>query len=179
MRTLDAGADKPLPFADLGPEENPALGVRGLRLSKQRPDLLESQLAALGAAAAATGVEVKVMAPMVATPDEARWFATLARAHGLSTVGVMVEVPAAALRARQILTEVDFVSLGTNDLAQYTMAADRLAGELADLLDPWQPALLDLVSATATAAVSAGKRPACAVRRREIRCWLSYSPVSA
>ena len=158
VRTLDAGADKPLPFADLGPEENPALGVRGLRLSKQRPDLLESQLAALGAAAAATGVEVKVMAPMVATPDEARWFASLARAHGLSTVGVMVEVPAAALRARQILTEVDFVSLGTNDLAQYTMAADRLAGELADLLDPWQPALLDLVAATAGAAASAGKR---------------------
>ena len=69
----------------------------------------------------------------------------------------MVEVPAAALRAREILAEVDFVSLGTNDLAQYTMATDRLRGELADLLDPWQPAVLDLVAATARAGVELGK----------------------
>lgn len=158
VRTLDAGADKPLPFADLGPEENPALGVRGLRLSQRRPELLHAQLAALGAAAVATGVEVKVMAPMVATPDEARWFTARAHAHGLTTTGVMVEVPAAALRAGRILAEVDFVSLGTNDLAQYTMAADRLSGELADLLDSWQPALLDLVAVTADAGAAEGKR---------------------
>jgi phosphoenolpyruvate-protein phosphotransferase (PTS system enzyme I) len=81
----------------------------------------------------------------------------VARTHGIATVGVMVEVPAAALRAREILAEVDFVSLGTNDLAQYTMATDRLRGELADLLDPWQPAVLDLVAATARAGVEVGK----------------------
>jgi len=158
VRTLDAGADKPLPFADLGAEENPALGRRGLRLSQQRPALLDDQLAALAAAARETGVDVQVMAPMVATPAEARWFADHAHAHGFSTVGVMVEIPAAALRARQVVAEVDFVSLGTNDLAQYTMAADRLEGDLADLLDPWQPALLDLIAITADAAVTAGKR---------------------
>jgi phosphotransferase system enzyme I (PtsI) len=158
VRTLDAGADKPLPFADLGEEENPALGVRGLRLSQRRTDLLDSQLEALAAAAESTAIEVKVMAPMVATPAEARWFAERARSFGLATTGVMIEVPAAALRAEQVLAEVEFVSLGTNDLAQYTLAADRLQGELADLLDPWQPALLDLVAMTASAAARAGKR---------------------
>ncbi len=76
----------------------------------------------------------------------------------------MVEVPAIALRARQVLAEVDFVSLGTNDLAQYTMASDRLRGELADLLDMWQPALLDLVAMTATAGAELGK-PVGRVRR--------------
>src|SRR5699024_8506925 len=91
------------------------------------------------------------------TPAEARALATAARAAGLEQVGVMVEVPAAALRAREILAEVDFVSIGTNDLAQYTMATDRLRGELADLLDPWQPAVLDLVAATARAGAEAGK----------------------
>ncbi|GAB3586868.1 phosphoenolpyruvate--protein phosphotransferase [Calidifontibacter terrae] len=147
VRTLDAGADKPLAFADLGPEENPALGRRGLRLSQARPELLDSQLAALAAAGRATGADVRVMAPMVATVDEAAWFAERVRAHGLPKVGVMIEVPAAALRAGDLLAEVDFASLGTNDLAQYTMAADRMAGDLADLLDPWQPAVLDVVAA--------------------------------
>jgi phosphotransferase system enzyme I (PtsI) len=79
-------------------------------------------------------------------------------AAGLRTAGVMVEVPAAALRAREVLAEVDFVSLGTNDLAQYTMAADRLRGEIVDLLDAWQPAVLDLVAATARAGAAA-ERP--------------------
>jgi phosphotransferase system enzyme I (PtsI) len=157
VRTLDAGADKPLAFAHQGVEENPALGVRGYRLVRTVPDLLVTQLAALAAAQERTGVQPWVMAPMVSTPAEAAAFAAAARAQGLTTVGVMVEVPAAALRAREILAEVDFVSLGTNDLAQYTMATDRLRGELADLLDPWQPAVLDLVAATARAGVQAGK----------------------
>jgi len=104
-----------------------------------------------------TGTTPWVMAPMIATAAEARAFATRARAAGVATVGVMIEVPAAALRAREILAEVDFVSLGTNDLAQYTMATDRLRGELADLLDPWQPAVLDLVEATAQAGLQARK----------------------
>ncbi|WP_448630189.1 putative PEP-binding protein [Cellulomonas soli] len=157
VRTLDAGADKPLAFATQPDEENPALGVRGYRLVRTLPDLLDTQLAALARAQEATGTTPWVMAPMIATPAEARAFAQAARAHGIATVGVMVEVPAAALRAREILAEVDFVSLGTNDLAQYTMATDRLRGELADLLDPWQPAVLDLVAATARAGVELGK----------------------
>ena len=88
VRTLDAGADKPLAFADLGPEENPALGKRGLRLSALRPELLDTQLAALGAAAKATTADVKVMAPMVASTEEAAWFARRVREHGLPSVGV-------------------------------------------------------------------------------------------
>jgi len=151
VRTLDAGADKPLAFVDMGVEENPALGVRGLRVARRHPALLAGQLEALGRAAAATGADVRVMAPMVSTTAEARDFVMQARSHGLSVAGVMIEVPAAALRATQVLAEVDFVSIGTNDLAQYTFAADRMQGELADLLDPWQPALLDLIAAVGAA----------------------------
>jgi len=158
VRTLDAGADKPLPFLAMPPEPNPALGVRGLRLGRRHPEVVVEQLAALAAAAAEVdGAQVWVMAPMVATPDEAAWFAARARAEGLDTVGVMVEVPAAALRAGEVLAEVDFLSVGTNDLAQYTFAADRMEGALADLLDPWQPALLDLIARCAAAGREAGK----------------------
>jgi phosphotransferase system enzyme I (PtsI) len=157
VRTLDAGADKPLAFADLGPEDNPALGRRGLRLSAERPDLLDTQLAALGTAAVATGADVRVMAPMVATAEEAAWFARRVREHGLPVVGVMIEVPAAALRSRHVLAEVDFASIGTNDLAQYTLAADRMQGQLATLLDPWQPAVLDLIAAACDGGRDQGK----------------------
>lgn len=157
VRTLDAGADKPLAFANLGPEENPALGRRGLRLSAERPDLLDTQLAALATAARGTGADVRVMAPMVATAEEAAWFARRVRENGLPSVGVMIEVPAAALRAGHVLAEVDFASLGTNDLGQYTMAADRMQGELATLLDPWQPAVLDLVAAACDGGRQTGK----------------------
>jgi len=155
IRTLDAGADKPLAFASQDPEENPALGVRGLRLSRRRSDLLSTQLEAIAAAADKTGAYARVMAPMVATVDEADWFAAQCRAAGLRTVGVMIEVPSAALRARHVLASVDFASIGTNDLTQYVMAADRLSGELAALLDAWQPALLDLIHATSTGAAAA------------------------
>lgn len=157
VRTLDAGADKPLAFVTLAGEENPALGVRGFRLVRIAEDLLRTQLTAISRAATEAGGEPWVMAPMVSTPDEAARFAALAHEAGVRTVGVMVEVPAAALRARAILAEVDFVSIGTNDLAQYTMATDRLRGELADLLDPWQPAVLDLVASTAEAGQELGK----------------------
>jgi phosphotransferase system enzyme I (PtsI) len=154
VRTLDAGADKPLAFVDMGNEENPALGVRGLRVARRHPELLATQLEALGRATRATGADVRVMAPMVSTPAEARDFVAAARGHGLSVAGAMIEVPAAALRATELLREVDFVSIGTNDLAQYTFAADRMQGELADLLDPWQPALLDLIAAVGAAGQS-------------------------
>ena len=158
VRTLDAGADKPLSFADLGEEENPALGRRGLRLSQAREDLLTDQLTALATAAAnVPDAELWVMAPMVATVDEAKWFAQRARAAGLEKVGVMVETPAAAIRAWQVLEEVDFASIGTNDLSQYTMAADRMQGELADLLSPWQPAVLSMIRETCRGGEATGK----------------------
>ncbi|GAA1753026.1 phosphoenolpyruvate--protein phosphotransferase [Nostocoides vanveenii] len=157
VRTLDAGADKPLAFADLGPEENPALGRRGLRLSAERPELLDAQLEALAVAARDTGADVRVMAPMVATAEEADWFARRVRENGLPRAGVMIEVPGAALRSEHVLRDVDFGSLGTNDLAQYTMAADRMQGVLSDLLDPWQPAVLDVIAAACEGAARAGR----------------------
>ena len=156
-RTLDAGADKPLPFLQMADEPNPALGVRGLRVAADDDRVLVEQLAALAAARDDTGTDMWVMAPMVATVDEARWFRELCTAAGLPTVGVMVEVPSAALLADELLEVVDFLSIGTNDLAQYTMAADRLSGRLAALNDPWQPAVLRLVRSVAAAGVRAGK----------------------
>lgn len=157
LRTLDAGADKPLPFLGLAAEENPALGVRGLRTARIQPSVLADQLEAVARAATATGADVWVMAPMVATAAEAAEFAALVYKAGLQTAGAMIEVPAAALRARSILASVDFVSIGTNDLSQYTLAADRMNGELADLLDPWQPAVLELVARVAAAGRDLGK----------------------
>jgi phosphotransferase system enzyme I (PtsI) len=157
VRTLDAGSDKPLAFVTHTDEPNPALGVRGYRTAAELPELLDTQLAALAAAAAESDATVKVMAPMIATPAEAAAFAGAVREHGLPSAGVMIEVPAAALRAERILAEVDFVSIGTNDLSQYTYAADRGLAGLSDLLDPWQPALLELIATTAAAGAKAGK----------------------
>jgi len=157
-RTLDAGADKPLSFLPLGAEPNPALGVRGLRAFRGGQEhLLNTQLAALAAAAEGTGAELWVMAPMVARAEEARWFAQRARENGIAKAGVMIEVPAAALCAREILAEVDFASIGTNDLVQYTMAADRLLGTLGDLQDAGHPAVLKLIAMTAYAGVELGR----------------------
>lgn len=157
VRTLDAGADKPLAFLPAPPEEpNPALGERGLRMLRRHPAVLESQLRALARAARGLPVELLVMAPMVADAEEAREFADACRAAGIPHAGVMIEVPAAALRARDLAAEADFFSIGTNDLAQYAFAADRQVGALSRLQDPWQPALLDLV---AFAAEGAGDRP--------------------
>ena len=145
VRTLDAGADKPLRFLTPDHEDNPALGVRGLRTAVAHPDVLDRQLDAIAQAAAAETAEVWVMAPMVSTVDEARDFAAACAAHGLEQSGVMIETPAAALQARHLLAEVSFASLGTNDLTQYTMAADRDLAGVAALSTPWQPAVLELV----------------------------------
>ncbi|MEV4572625.1 phosphoenolpyruvate--protein phosphotransferase [Nonomuraea jabiensis] len=154
VRTLDGGADKPLAFLPAPAEPNPALGERGLRRFRKFPDVMAAQL---GALAAVASERLQVMAPMVATAEEAAWFAQECRARGLTNVGAMIEIPSAALRARELLTRVDFVSIGTNDLAQYAYAADRQVGAVSALHDPWLPALLDLVAMTATAAARAGK----------------------
>ncbi|MBS2962547.1 phosphoenolpyruvate--protein phosphotransferase [Actinocrinis puniceicyclus] len=157
-RTLDAGADKPLPFLPLGSEPNPALGVRGLRAFRgEYRELLDTQLAALAKAAEGAAAELWVMAPMIADENDAAWFAEQARAHGLRMVGAMIEVPSAALRAGPLLSQVDFVSLGTNDLTQYTLAADRMMGSLGALQSPWHPAVLRLIELTGTAGRSCGK----------------------
>ncbi|WET79643.1 phosphoenolpyruvate--protein phosphotransferase [Amycolatopsis sp. QT-25] len=157
VRTLDAGADKPLAFLEPEAEPNPALGVRGLRVAFDRPEILDRQLEAIAGAAQDSGAEVSVMAPMVATAAEAAWFAERARAAGIARTGVMIEIPAAALTAREILDAVDFVSVGTNDLAQYTFAADRQLGAVAKLNDPWQPGLLRLLEVVGQAAKDTGK----------------------
>ena len=156
VRTLDAGSDKPISYVTEAKEDNPALGLRGARIGIRHPDLADRQLDAVAVAAEATGVRPWVMAPMIATVDEAAAFAAAVRSRGL-VPGVMIEVPSAALHADRLLRVVDFVSIGTNDLTQYTMAADRLASDLAELTDPWQPAVLELVARTAAAGRSAGK----------------------
>jgi phosphotransferase system enzyme I (PtsI) len=156
IRTLDAGSDKPLKFAGHPDEANPALGVRGIRIAEGNPGLLHRQLEAIAAAGTASGYQPWVMAPMIATAAEAKNFADAARSYGL-TPGVMIEVPAAALLAHKILEHVDFLSIGTNDLAQYTMAADRMSADLATLTDPWQPAVLALVDMAVRAGAAVGK----------------------
>lgn len=158
VRVLDAGADKPLDFLTPADEPNPALGVRGLRTLLDHPEVLRTQLTALAKAAEGLPVHLEVMAPMVADRTDAKAFADACREAGLrAKFGAMVEIPSAALRARSILQEVEFLSLGTNDLAQYTFAADRQVGAVSRLQDPWQPALLDLVALSAEAAKAEGK----------------------
>ena len=156
VRTLDAGSDKPMAFLPMLDEANPALGTRGFRTSRARPDILERQLGAIARASHGRD-DVWVMAPMVATADEARDFATVARGHGAAAVGVMIETPSAALQAEEIFSEVDFVSVGTNDLTQYAMAVDRQAVGLGDLQDPWQPGVLRLLRTIGIAGRAAGK----------------------
>jgi phosphotransferase system enzyme I (PtsI) len=156
VRTLDAGADKPLPFLTDATEPNPALGVRGYRTDWTSPGVLERQLTAIATATHGSAAVVWVMAPMIATVEEAAHFASMCAAAGLATPGVMVEVPSAALRSELILGQVAFASLGTNDLTQYTMAADRQLGPLAALNNPWQPAVLQLIGMTVAGAVAEG-----------------------
>ncbi|GAA1452487.1 phosphoenolpyruvate--protein phosphotransferase [Nesterenkonia lacusekhoensis] len=157
VRALDAGADKPLSFLTNTEEENPALGLRGLRALLADEQVLDDQLTALAQAQEATEADLWVMAPMVSTVEEAQRFSELAHAKGLKTAGVMVEVPSSALLAEDILGEVDFASIGTNDLTQYTMAADRMLGSVSHLQDPWHPAVLRLIREVGAAGQSTGK----------------------
>lgn len=162
VRTLDAGADKPLPFLRHEPESNPFLGRRGIRLSLAEPELLRTQLRAV--VRVAEEHPLKLMFPMVSTLEEVRAArALLAEARaGLGSsakleVGVMVEVPALALQAAQFAPEVDFFSIGTNDLAQYTMAAERGNAALAGLLDGARTPMLALIAGVTEAAHEHGR----------------------
>ncbi len=150
IRTLDAGADKPMAFINFTHEPNPALGVRGYRTIMMNEELLNIQLEAISDAAKASLADVWVMAPMITLPDEAAHFVALAHSFGLQIAGVMVEVPSAVLLSDDIAKASDFISIGTNDLGQYLHAADRESAQLAHLNDPWQPALLHAIHRVAT-----------------------------
>ena len=157
VRALDAGADKPLSFLNDAHEENPALGLRGLRALRASQQILADQLQALVNAQAATTADLWVMAPMVSDAEETKWFVDYGKKLGLKTVGVMAEVPSLAVVADQVAEVSDFVSIGTNDLTQYTLAADRMLGSVASYQDPWHPAVLRLVKMLGDAGAAAGK----------------------
>ncbi len=161
VRTLDVGGDKPLPYWPMPAEENPFLGVRGIRLSLQRPDILETQLRAL--LASADGRPLRIMFPMVGNIDE--WRTAKAMVDRLCVelpvadlqVGIMIEIPSAALIAPVLAQEVDFFSIGTNDLTQYTLAIDRGHPTLSGQADGLHPAVLRLIGMTVEAAHAHGK----------------------
>lgn len=156
IRLLDAGADKPLPFLTQADEPNPALGLRGLRTLKVHKRVLEDQLEALARADAQTEADLWVMAPMVADEHEADYFVRLGKSKGLKRVGVMAEVPSIALMADKVAKVADFVSIGTNDLTQYTLAADRTLGSVANYQTAWHPAVLRAIKLIADAGQANG-----------------------
>lgn len=160
IRTLDIGGDKPIPYLPLPPEDNPALGLRGVRTSLWRPDLLAVQLRALLAVQPAG--QVRILLPMITDLDEVRtvrrMLEEVRNSPGTAPplLGAMVETPAAAVLAAELAREVDFLSIGTNDLAQYTLAMDRGHAELATRIDGLHPAVLRLIDATCKGAATQG-----------------------
>jgi phosphoenolpyruvate-protein phosphotransferase/dihydroxyacetone kinase phosphotransfer subunit len=173
VRTLDAGADKPMPALNkvLGTmvEENPALGLRGIRISLAHEFLLEQQLGAMLLAATDTKVNLRIMFPMITTVEDlnaarAIFDRVYARLKNQRfdlpedvPVGIMVEVPAAAIMASELAERADFFSIGSNDLLQYVLACDRTNTRLTSLYNPMQPAVLRLIGQVAEAGRRAGK----------------------
>ncbi|MBM4429606.1 MAG: phosphoenolpyruvate--protein phosphotransferase [Chloroflexi bacterium] len=167
VRTLDVGGDKQLPYLDIGPEMNPFLGLRAIRLCLERPDIFQPQLRAI--LRVAVGHNVKIMFPMVTTRDEilrakealrqaASDLGARAVPHaGHIEVGIMVETPASAILAPVLAEEVDFFSIGSNDLTQYVLAADRGNERLMHLYRPLDPAVLQLIHTVIQAGHAAGK----------------------
>ena len=173
VRTLDAGADKPMAALDsvLGQmvEENPALGLRGIRIHLAHQALLEQQLAAILLAAGETGTQLHIMFPMITTLEELQEARSIfdrvynrlkSRQVALPShvlIGIMVEVPAAAVMASELAEYSDFFSIGSNDLTQYTLACDRTNASVAEIYNPMQPAVLRLIHQVAVAGKGAGK----------------------
>lgn len=162
IRTLDVGGDKPLPYLPIAPEENPFLGLRGVRVGLARPQLLRTQARAILRAVDA-GAEINVMFPMITTLSDFRRareiFEEERRKMGAGEVpiGIMVEVPSVAVNAENFAREADFFSVGTNDLTQYTLAIDRGHPMLAPQADPLDPSVLALITRAADAAHKYGR----------------------
>lgn len=166
VRTLDIGGDKPLTYLEMPAEQNPFLGYRGIRISLDRQDLFITQLKAI--LRASVFGNFRIMFPMISNLQELRVAKELLETakNALSErnsgfdrnipVGIMIEVPAAAIMADALAREVDFFSIGTNDLCQYTMAADRTNEKIKELYDPFQPAVLRLIGGVITEAKKNG-----------------------
>ena len=162
IRTLDVGGDKPLPYLPMPREENPFLGIRGVRIGLDRPEILRTQVRAI--LRASTGNRLRMMFPMIATLEEIRSVKGLIEEERAKLpqsdpveVGIMVEVPSTAVMARQFAREVAFFSIGTNDLTQYTLAMDRGHPKLAAKADAMNPAVLRLIAQTVEGAAAEGK----------------------